>query len=251
MAADMALSCRVHNQLPVALVADPELAKIANLEYGAVFSCITQVPPRFHLGRALKYGVVEASPFRRALYIDADCLVVGSLQRFWRDLDGVDLALVGEILGPDDDRTHHGFSTQRLMTQFAATRYLKCNSGVFYFDRRAGIPLMDECLEQYRELLTDLRGGFIRDEIALGLVGGRRGLSTFPEPGPMYWGEELKQLTPEALDRPVCHFLAPVGTAALEHLLGEALRRRREAGRNLSTTMGHSTGLIREQCPVW
>ena len=24
-----------------------------------------------------------------------------------------------------------------------------------------------------------------------------------------------------------------------------------EAIRNLSTTMGHSTGLIREQCPVW
>ena len=24
-----------------------------------------------------------------------------------------------------------------------------------------------------------------------------------------------------------------------------------EAYRNLSTTMGHSTGLIREQCPVW
>ena len=24
-----------------------------------------------------------------------------------------------------------------------------------------------------------------------------------------------------------------------------------ESKRNLSTTMGHSTGLIREQCPVW
>ena len=24
-----------------------------------------------------------------------------------------------------------------------------------------------------------------------------------------------------------------------------------KAMRNLSTTMGHSTGLIREQCPVW
>ena len=24
-----------------------------------------------------------------------------------------------------------------------------------------------------------------------------------------------------------------------------------ELDRNLSTTMGHSTGLIREQCPVW
>ena len=26
---------------------------------------------------------------------------------------------------------------------------------------------------------------------------------------------------------------------------------RDEYSRNLSTTMGHSTGLIREQCPVW
>ena len=25
----------------------------------------------------------------------------------------------------------------------------------------------------------------------------------------------------------------------------------KEVIRNLSTTMGHSTGLIREQCPVW
>ena len=25
----------------------------------------------------------------------------------------------------------------------------------------------------------------------------------------------------------------------------------RNSNRNLSTTMGHSTGLIREQCPVW
>ena len=31
-------------------------------------------------------------------------------------------------------------------------------------------------------------------------------------------------------------FLAPKSTHAI---------------RNLSTTMGHSTGLIREQCPVW
>ena len=29
------------------------------------------------------------------------------------------------------------------------------------------------------------------------------------------------------------------------------LLRRLEGFRNLSTTMGHSTGLIREQCPVW
>ena len=32
---------------------------------------------------------------------------------------------------------------------------------------------------------------------------------------------------------------------------GGELGRRSVGGRNLSTTMGHSTGLIREQCPVW
>ena len=31
-------------------------------------------------------------------------------------------------------------------------------------------------------------------------------------------------------------------------LMGEVVRK---SSRNLSTTMGHSTGLIREQCPVW
>ena len=46
---------------------------------------------------------------------------------------------------------------------------------------------------------------------------------------------------------------------AIEQLLGAQImlrnNRRLQAAmrssRNLSTTMGHSTGLIREQCPVW
>ena len=36
-----------------------------------------------------------------------------------------------------------------------------------------------------------------------------------------------------------------------EHLPQEAIEDTNQAARNLSTTMGHSTGLIREQCPVW
>ena len=39
--------------------------------------------------------------------------------------------------------------------------------------------------------------------------------------------------------------LIPLGLAEVGRVLDE------EVERNLSTTMGHSTGLIREQCPVW
>ena len=38
--------------------------------------------------------------------------------------------------------------------------------------------------------------------------------------------------------------LIPLGLAEVGRMLDEEVR-------NLSTTMGHSTGLIREQCPVW
>ena len=38
--------------------------------------------------------------------------------------------------------------------------------------------------------------------------------------------------------------VAASGSARLKPFIAEFIR-------NLSTTMGHSTGLIREQCPVW
>ena len=52
--------------------------------------------------------------------------------------------------------------------------------------------------------------------------------------------------------------LIPLGLAEVGRVLDEEVERlagprhaRKGEGRNLSTTMGHSTGLIREQCPVW
>ena len=49
--------------------------------------------------------------------------------------------------------------------------------------------------------------------------------------------------------------LIPLGLAEVGRVLDEEVERlagpRHARKRNLSTTMGHSTGLIREQCPVW
>ncbi len=43
----------------------------------------------------------------------------------------------------------------------------------------------------------------------------------------------------------------PNAEAARSNIRGAFEEIGAEPQRNLSTTMGHSTGLIREQCPVW
>ena len=55
---------------------------------------------------------------------------------------------------------------------------------------------------------------------------------------------------PEVVDRPLRRRFSP---SYKLRIVEEADRCTEpgEVGRNLSTTMGHSTGLIREQCPVW
>ncbi|MFQ5537617.1 MAG: hypothetical protein ACE5GJ_09220 [Gemmatimonadota bacterium] len=231
MAVDMALSLREHSPLPVALVADETLGAYAREHYRGVFHSVAELPHRFRVERAAKYGVVEASPFEEGIFIDADCLIVSDPDGFWERLDGQGVALVGEMLGWEDDRTHHGFSTRTLMEEFGLERYLKSNSGVFYFRRSAALPIMEECLVCYREeVLVRLRGWLLGDELAFGVVGGRRGLGLFPLPGPMYWRPELAAMVPGRFPKPVCHMIGPVARGALKFLLQEVDRRRKEAG---------------------
>src|SRR5688572_20174253 len=107
MAVDMALSLRQHTELPIALAGDDALADVARARYAAAFDAITLVPERFRRGRALKYGTAEASPFDETIFIDADCLVLGSLEHLWASLQASDMAMTGEQLTAADDRNHH------------------------------------------------------------------------------------------------------------------------------------------------
>jgi hypothetical protein len=126
---------------------------------------------------------------------------------------------------------HHGFSTRDLIARFDLPWYLKSNSGVFYFRREPALEIMDACLACHRdEILRTLRGGFLGDELAFGVVGGRRGLATFPSPGPMFWPAEFAKIDLGRPKHPVLHFLAPLAPATLDALVRDADRRRREAG---------------------
>jgi hypothetical protein len=236
MAVDMALSLRAHTDLPIAIAVDGALEAQVRSDYAKVFDQVVRVPQRFLDGRALKYGTAAASPFEETMFVDADCIVLSSLDALWGILDHTEMAMVGGHLTTSEDQNHHGFSTSKLMRRFGLERYLKTNSGLFCFRREAGLQIMEECLECYlHEARPKLRwsllfGRWLGDEIAFGIVGGRRGIQAFPEPSPMYWPPEFESLDLERPVKPLLHMIWPPPAATLDALVVAARERRRAAG---------------------
>jgi hypothetical protein len=236
MAVDMALSLRQHTTLPIALAADDALAAEAKGRYAAAFDEITLVPDRFRRGRALKFGAAEASPFDQTMFVDADCIVLGSLEHLWASLETADVAMTGEHLTAGDDRRHHGFSTRALIHRFRLDTYLKTNSGLFCFERTPALAILEECRVCHEtEVLRQLRwqtllGRWLGDEIAFGIVGGRRRLGTLPVPHAMYWPEEFATLDLDRPTKPLLHMLWPLDPHQLERLVAGTAARRRAAG---------------------
>ena len=232
MAVDMALSLRDQTDLPVAIVTDETLEPLVAARYGGVFDAVSLLPRRFRVGRALKYGVARSTPFEETTFVDADCVVLGSLEHMWAALVGSDVVLLGEQLTRQDDENHHGFSTRSLMRRFDLDRYLKTNSGLFCFRREPAIEIMDEILECYLQEVRPrlkwsiLRGAWVGDEIAIGIVGGRRGLGTLAKPAEMYWPHEFDALDLARPTKPLLHLVWPPPDAVVEELM-EAMRERR------------------------
>lgn len=232
----MALSLREHTDLPIALAADDRLGAIARTRYATAFTTVSGLPERFLEGRALKYGTAEASPFDETIFVDADCIVLGGMDDLFGVLESTDMAMTGELLTAADDRDHHGFSTTELIRRFGLETYLKTNSGLFCFRREAALAIMAECLACYRgEVLRQLRwttllGKWLGDEIAFGIVGGRRRLGTLPKPDAMYWPEEFPSLDLRRPTKPLLHMLWPLERNQLADLLEGTESRRRAAG---------------------
>lgn len=241
MAVDMALSLREHTELPIGVVADEALADTARARFGTVFDEVSVIDDRFLAGRIRKYGVASASPFAEAVFVDADCMVLGSLDHLFQALGEHDVAMLGEQLTRDDDENHHGFSTRRLMERFELDRYLKTNSGVFAFRREPAVEVMEAwrtCfLEELRPRLrwSLLLGRWLGDEIAIGIVGGRLGLGTLPLPHVMYWPHEFADLDLDDPAKPLLHFIWPPPDEVLDRLMAGIRSRRRRAGLPLAS----------------
>jgi hypothetical protein len=236
MAVDMALSLRDHTGHPICLVADEQTEELARRHYGPVFDHVRRLGPDFDEGRARKYGVAEASPYAETTFIDADCLVLGSLEHAWHALDTSDLAFVGELLTAEDDENHHGFSTRRLMRAFDLDRYLKTNSGFFCFRTETARPVMRAFLACYRDEARPrlsrqiLLGRWLGDEIPIGIVGGRLRLGTLPKPAEMYWPAEFDTIDPDHPAKPLLHMIWPLPRSVLGRILRDARERRARVG---------------------
>lgn len=236
MGVDMALSLRCHTSLPIAIAVDERLGAIVSERYRTVFDAVVPVPARFLNGRALKYGCAEASPFEETIFVDADCIVLGNLDGLLAALGEQDLAMLGELLTRDDDQMHHGFSTRALMVRFGLDRYLKTNSGLFCFRKPKAVEIMEDCrrcyLEEARPALRGsiLMGRWLGDEIAFGIVGGRRRVGTLPQPAPMYWPREIEQMNLSQPTKPLLHMLWPLPGPVLDGLVSDTVERRRQAG---------------------
>lgn len=236
MAVDMALSLREHTGHPIGLVCDEVIAEMTMSSYATVFDTVSPIGADFRNGRALKYGVAEACTWEEAIFVDADCLVLGPLDHAFDALTDTPMAFVGELLSPASNQRHHGFSTRRLMRTFGLEHYLKTNSGFFAFSKAPAEEIMRECLRCFVDearpklALSRLLGGWLGDEIAIGIVGGRRQLTPLPKPAEMFWPAEFESIDPDRPGKPLLHFIWPLPTRTFAELMRGAEDRRDAAG---------------------
>ena len=94
---------------------------------------------------------------------------------------------------------------------------------------------MEECRACYlEEVVPKLRwwtllGRWLGDELAFGIVGGRRKLGVLPKPDHMHWPEEFATLSLTRPKKPLLHMIWPPEPETFEALLRQADDRRRRA----------------------
>ncbi|MCW5773767.1 MAG: hypothetical protein KIT16_19150 [Rhodospirillaceae bacterium] len=224
MAIDLALSLRAFDDKPVALVLEDALRCTASPAELAVFDHLLALPPDFpaYLG---KLATPYVTPFERTFFVDADSVAVGPLGEVWSALEGLGFAAQGKYVGRDDDYSHNQLSTAALCRHFGIARYLRHNSGVFYFENEAGKAVSQACLDLWIH-------GFGRkmpfDEPLRAIVADRMGIATMPKPYPMAWGPSY--VTPQFPKYSLVHFMAPVRADTLTWILRDVRRRREAAG---------------------
>lgn len=245
-AVDLALSIREFNPEPITLVLGDELRAFATDAHRAVFDGIAALPEGYpaYLGKLAAPG---ATPYERTLYVDADCMVIGTLAGLWDRLAPACFAAQGQFLAADKDIEHHGFSTAALIGRFGLSRYFKCNTGFLYFRKAPGIAVADACMGVRRDAFG---GRMTCDEILLGIVAEAHEVFAIRRPWPMPWSGHA--VNPRETAFQIVHFIGAFRVDTLTWLLMEMRRRRKAAGLppDDSTPMWLAKATQRDGIPV-
>lgn len=233
MAVDMLLSLRAFHDDPVCLVADDICADIVEAEYPGLFDHVSRICGDNLVGHAAKFHLAECTPYDRALFIDADILVVGDLTIFKRQTGVEDMFMMGHFRRPEVWSYHHLLSIRKLCRAFGLSHFFASHSAFFGFQRHQTRGFFAEAKRIYLDELFRrpwLRRGMVGDEICFGVVGGRYGMARMVTPYPVMWNKDLKALTPGRPTGPLAHFHAAPSPDGLDWLMDGVIARREAAG---------------------
>lgn len=231
MAVDMALSLKEFQDEPISCIVDLKTKKYILKHYKNIFDKLIELQNIKSLGRAIKFHSTLFSPYKQTIFFDADIIILGDIDKLWQNTFNSSTLMIGEYLSQDKDRNHHGFSTSFLQKKFNTDKYLKCNSGCFYFTEESNL-FFRACIEKYKILTSDhnlKKKGWIGDEIAIGLTADDFKVDVFNiYPSLMMWDDTLKDLEPNlsVYKRPICHFIAPIPKKTVNWIVIECKKRR-------------------------
>ncbi len=235
MAVDLALSLKEKDDKAIALILDPELKPRVSSRSLSVFDHVATHSHPIERKYLSKLAIGHISPFDRTIFLDADMLAVHAPGEFWTRLERYRFAVQGEYLTQADHRSHYRVKTNELMKDFMVNRYLKCGSAFMYFEKNAGIRIMDDCRQLARRWIGDKRlstkykiNRFFSHEWILGIVGGALDNAIIDEP--LAFPYDIAAVTPRAFTTPFIHVGKPPGAALMAYLQTAITCRRKQFG---------------------
>ena len=224
MAVDMVLSLRRFHADPVCLMCDEPLQTVALSRYDHVFDIVVCMPGGLVTPMESNFLLSECAPFERGFYIDADVLVLGSLEAYIEDTRSKPITMMGEFVGPGSGQRHHGIPIDRLLRHFNAPSFFKNHSGALGYQREPARAFFARSRAIYRELYSP-RWRFrvlLATNLAFGLAAAGTEMARMQEPFPVIWPKEMPALTPTApAPKPLLHFIGCPPAAMMHKLMQE------------------------------
>ena len=230
MAVDMALSIKQFDSKPVSCVVDSKTKNYINKNYEFVFDRLIEIDDN-KFCFSIKFHSALLSPYDETIFVDADIIILGKIDMLWENPSNYNTIMIGDYLSIEKDENHHGFSTSYLQKQFNVKKYLKTNSGCFYFNVKSK-AFFKSCIEKHKllENHTNLNHiGFLGDEITIGIIAERFNVGVFNiYPSLMMWDKELSVLEPDLkfYESPICHFIAPIPEITVNWIIAQSRNRR-------------------------
>ncbi|HTR87615.1 MAG TPA: hypothetical protein VMI56_24245 [Reyranella sp.] len=239
MAVDLALSLREWHDEPIGIAVDATIEGYIARHYPEVFDFVVRLPETAPIGWACKFAIAEVTPFARTVFLDADNIACASLHSLLADAERVDLAMLGEHLPSSAFREpggspvlHNGWPLESAR-EFGLDRYFKNHSGAFVFERNVGRRFFSDCMALWLSSLAQTSPKPFTgpgDEIVLGVLGARLGMTRVREPYPIYWIGELKDVRSDNRRKPLVHFNTRPTFDMMKWLIVEVAARRRRNG---------------------